>query len=621
MRLTGLATGLDTDTLIKQMLKPYQMRLDKTNQDKQILQWQQETYKDIIKDVNDLKSKYFDVLKKDNYLLSSNSYYGVSTTINDKLPNLANIVAASTAKEGKYTLEVKSIAKTAKITSDSKVEKSITEIEDTPLSQLGIEVGKDLKIRYSNSEEPISIEIDKGNMTIKELQEKIKADTKGKVELKINNGSIKLEGAINFEDSTGIMNKLNSNMKIGLGTKLTDLGIVKGDTFTIDYPGISEPKKIEIKEGMINLHSLMQEVEKQTGGEVKLSFNELSEKFPFETKSTGSDVELKLEKVNGNILDKLNITTTANIVTSNGQNAEVKITEPDGTTATKVVKNTNKFTINGVTYDLKEASDKEVMEFTITKDTQKGVDLIKGLVEEYNKLVEKTNKLTTTKKNYKFSPLTDEQKKEMKEDEIKKWEEKAKEGIIKGDPYIERMMRELRSVFFQKVEGSETSLQSIGINTTKEYREGGKLAIDEEKLKKAFTENPEKVIELFTKQSTTHPSYNADSTPEERKIRNSEQGIFNRIEDIFKDYVRTSPNEKGRRGILLEKAGLEGTYTEINNELSKKIRDKDKIIYNQTRKLTERENKLYIQFAQLEKAMNSLNSQQAWFTQQMGGGQ
>ena len=622
MRLTGLATGLDTDTLIKQMLKPYQMRLDKTNQDKQILQWQQETYKDIIKDVNDLKSKYFDVLKKDNYLLSSNSYYGVKVDVNDKLPNLANIVASSTAKEGKYKLNVKEIAKSAKISSGDKVEKSEKIIKETKLSQLGIKKDSKLNVRYMDNgvEKTTTITIDDEDMTIEQLQSKINSETNKNVKLVIDNESIKLTDVTNFEDSTGIISKLSSNMKIGSSTKLNDLDIKPGGKFTIDYQGLKEPVEIEVTDQIQTVSQLAAEVSKKTNGEVTLSFNELSGKFSFQTKSTGSEVNLKLSDGSGGILGKLKITT----LESSGKDANVEITEPDGTIATTVIKNTNKFTINGITYDLKETSDKNSnnnMEFTITKDTQKGVDLVKGLVEEYNKLVEKTNKLTTTKKNYKFSPLTDEQKKEMKEDEIKKWEEKAKEGIIKGDPYIERMMRELRNVFFQKVEGSETSLQSIGINTTKEYREGGKLAIDEEKLKKAFTENPEKVIELFTKQSTTHPSYNADSTPEERKIRNSEQGIFNRIEDIFKDYVRTSPNEKGRRGILLEKAGLEGTYTEINNELSKKIRDKDKIIYNQTRKLTERENKLYIQFAQLEKAMNSLNSQQAWFTQQMGGGQ
>lgn len=621
MRIPGLATGMDTDTMIQQMLKPYKMRVDKTSQDKQILQWQQEIYKDIIKDINELKTKYFDVLKTDNYLLSSNSYYGVTTTVNDKLSNLANIVADSTAKEGKYTLEVEKIAEPAKVSSGSKVGKTEEEIKTMKLSELGVWAGSKLNIRCNGEEAPIEINIDNPDMTIEEFQEKISSETNNKVKLEIINGSIKLTDAMNFEDETGIIDKINLSIKPSLGTRLSDLGITSDDDFSIDYTGAKKPVEIDVDEHM-TIAQFIYEVSEKTGGEVTLSFNELSGKFSFETKNTGNDMNLSISNVEngkGDILKALKI--DPNEASSTGTDAKVKIKEPDGTDAT-VYKSTNRFTINGITYDLKETSaenSNKNMEFTITKDTQKGLDLIKGFVDEYNKLVEKTNKLTTTKKNYKFPPLTDDQKKEMKEDEIKKWEEKAKEGIIKGDPYIERMMRELRNVFFNEVKGCSTSIQAIGINTTKNYLDGGKLSIDEEKLKKALTENPEKVIQLFTQRS--NKSYNPDATSEEREERYNNEGIFNRIEDIFKDYARTSPNKYGQRGMLIDKAGLEGTSTELNNELSKKIRDKDKIIYDQNKKLAQRENRLYIQFAQLEKAMNSLNSQQSWFLQQMGMGQ
>lgn len=621
MRIPGLATGMDTDTMIQQMLKPYKMRVDKTSQDKQILQWQQEIYKDIIKDVNELKTKYFDVLKTDNYLLSSNSYYGVTTTVNDKLSNLANIVADSTAKEGKYTLEVEKIAKAAKVTSGSKVIKTEEEIKTMKLSELGVWTGSKLNIRCSGDEATIEINIDNSDMTIEEFQEKISSETSNKVKLEIINGSIKLTDAMNFEDETGIIDKINLSIKPSLGTRLSDLGISSDDDFSIDYTGAKKPVEIDVDEHM-TIAQFVYEVSEKTGGEVILSFNELSGKFSFETKNTGNDMNLSISNAKngkGDILKALKIEPDK--ASSNGTDAKVNIKEPDGTNET-VYKSTNKFTVNGITYDLKETSadnENKNMEFTITKDTQKGLDLIKGFVDEYNKLVEKTNKLTTTKKNYKYLPLTDDQKKEMKEDEIKKWEEKAKEGIVKGDPYIERMMRELRNVFFNEVKGSNTSIQAIGINTTRNYLDGGKLSIDEDKLKKALTENPEKVIQLFTQRS--NKSYNPDATSEEREERYNSEGIFNRIEDIFKDYVRTSPNKYGQRGMLIDKAGLEGTSTELNNELSKKIRDKDKIIYDQNKKLAQRENRLYIQFAQLEKAMNSLNSQQSWFMQQMGMGQ
>ncbi len=37
LRITGLATGMDTDNTIKQLMKPYNMKVDKLKQDKQIV--------------------------------------------------------------------------------------------------------------------------------------------------------------------------------------------------------------------------------------------------------------------------------------------------------------------------------------------------------------------------------------------------------------------------------------------------------------------------------------------------------------------------------------------------------------------------------------------------------
>ena len=59
-RLTGMATGMDTDTTVKQLMKPYQMRVDKLTQNKQLVQWKQDAYRDIMSDLNSFKSNYFE---------------------------------------------------------------------------------------------------------------------------------------------------------------------------------------------------------------------------------------------------------------------------------------------------------------------------------------------------------------------------------------------------------------------------------------------------------------------------------------------------------------------------------------------------------------------------------
>ncbi len=53
-------------------------------------------------------------------------------------------------------------------------------------------------------------------------------------------------------------------------------------------------------------------------------------------------------------------------------------------------------------------------------------------------------------------------------------------------------------------------------------------------------------------------------------------------------------------GIFVEKAGIKGTASEINNTLYKELEKKEKSIKEMEDRLVERENRYYYQFAQLE---------------------
>jgi len=59
---------------------------------------------------------------------------------------------------------------------------------------------------------------------------------------------------------------------------------------------------------------------------------------------------------------------------------------------------------------------------------------------------------------------------------------------------------------------------------------------------------------------------------------------------------------------------------EYDNDLYKSIMKKEKEISALEKMLKTKEDAYYLQFAALEKAMNGYNSQQAWLSQQFGGG-
>jgi flagellar hook-associated protein 2 len=283
--------------------------------------------------------------------------------------------------------------------------------------------------------------------------------------------------------------------------------------------------------------------------------------------------------------------------------------------------------IDGVNYNLLKADPGVQKTLTLTPNSQKTFDKIKAFVDKYNEIIDKINKKLEEKKNNNYQPLTDDQKKDMSADNIKKWEDKAKEGLISRDSTLENMLSTMRRAFFDGVKSSSgdpdgtnigITLQQIGLSTSSDISQRGKIIIDETKLKDAIQNKGDKVTQLFTKTSSSVSYYSPDANNQKRSQRYIESGIFQRINDILQDNHRTIRDSNGKKGILLEKAGVQGDYTEFHNLLTDELKDKDKIISDLTRKAAEKENQYYIQFSKLETAMQKMNDQSSWFAQQIG---
>ncbi|MDD4834772.1 MAG: flagellar filament capping protein FliD, partial [Lutispora sp.] len=161
-------------------------------------------------------------------------------------------------------------------------------------------------------------------------------------------------------------------------------------------------------------------------------------------------------------------------------------------------------------------------------------------------------------------------------------------------------------------------LFSIGISTGN-WREGAKLNIDEDKLKKAIADNPDQVMNIFAKQSSV--AYHPDNTKEQKDLRYAESGIVERLFDIIQDNIRTTRNADGKKGMLLEKAGIVGDLTEFQSTLVDEINKKESLIEDMTVKLFNKESALYMKFASLETALSRMNSQSAWLAQSFGSNQ
>lgn len=528
LRITGLATGLDVDSIIKNSMRGYNIRLDKLKQDRQIVSWRQEAYRSILNDISSFRNTYLDILSpSDTNMLSSNNYAAFNVESKDN--TIATASAGVGAMPGTYTV---SFSNDGHLALSAKLSKKLTD-----------------------------------------------ADTKDSV--------------------------LNPNIE---GTKI----------ISIEYTnsGKNEIVDIEItKDTKIN--ELINTISTKTGGNVKANFSELTKNFTIETSNTGYNNSLRITDNTGIFHD------TEDMVEYKGSDSLVYIKAPGESDFVKVEKSTNSFTIDGVTYnllsDVKDGIKAETT-ITITSNPDKTFDNIKNFIDKYNELIDNINKQVDQKKQYTYKPLTDEQKKDMKEEEIKKWEDKAKEGLLSSDSNLQNLLYKMRSAFYESVKDSGISLSEAGLSTSSDTLERGKIILTKDssgeyKLKNAIKNNPEKIANLFRKDSNI--SYDPDHKLD--KDRYDEIGIFRRIDDILKDYTRTNRDSNGKKGILIEIAGIKGDLSEINSIISKQLRDNyDKRISELAKKIAVKEEEYYLKFSQLEIAMQKLNDQSNWLYQQLG---
>ncbi|MEG6584996.1 flagellar filament capping protein FliD [Dendrosporobacter sp. 1207_IL3150] len=269
---------------------------------------------------------------------------------------------------------------------------------------------------------------------------------------------------------------------------------------------------------------------------------------------------------------------------TSGKDAVAKI---DGATITQ---SNNSFTISGVTYTLKQLGTSSV---TVSSDNDKAVAAVKSFIEAYNSTLSKINGEINETYYKDFLPLTTEQKKEMKEADIKVWEDKAKSGLLRRNPILQDLVSKMRNDLANPISGltgKYTSASSIGI-TTGSYTEGGKIYLDETKLKAALEADPEVLNKIFGSKGDN----------------SSTSGIATRLYDTLK-----ASSDK----IVTEAGITAATATDTKSNLAKLIKDYDERMYDLNDRLAMMEDRYYKQFDAMETALQKLSQQSTWLAQQ-----
>lgn len=436
IRLPGLATGMDTENMVKEMLTGEQNKIDKIKQKEQSIKWQQEIYREIINDVKSLNDKYFSVTSK-NSIISSGAWS--TLTVNSSNENVITATAGAGANDVNYSFDVKKLAQSAKITSSVSIDDGVkTNLKDLGLKsdvEFRIALGKD-KDGNEIYSDPISIKVNDSTEIDENGNPKYKADTIDSLVKKINDAS-KGEVKASFSEMTG--------------------------SFSIESVKTGSDSSFKI-------------VDKDGNNSTDLNFLGLKTN-EVEINKDGSFTSKSID-FNG---------------TSVGSDSIVEVKSKDGSFSKILNEKTNSFTIDGIKYDVHATGTSDI---TSKQDVKPVVENMKAFVEDYNKIMDKMYDIVTQKINRDYPPLTEAQKEDMSEEEIERWEKKSKQGILRNDSEMRRFMEDMqKSIFGDKME----MLNSMGLTSHENYNKKGQIALNEEKFVKALQNNSDEVYEMFAK--------------------------------------------------------------------------------------------------------------------------
>ena len=289
-----------------------------------------------------------------------------------------------------------------------------------------------------------------------------------------------------------------------------------------------------------------------------------------------------------------------------GQDAVLSVSYPGSNQEIEITRSSNSFDLDGINVTLKgtfgydasgaKISDTEAVTFTGSVDSENTTKTVKEMIEAFNDILKLVNTEVSTKPNRKYAPLTDEQKEELSDKTIEKWEEKAKAGLLFADSDLRMMANSMRTVINA---ADRSKLSEMGITVSDNYKDNGKLVFDEAKFKAALEKDPEAVKEVLNRSATD----SGDT---------SQAGLLTRISSIMDRYGKTTGATKG---VLVERAGSVHAPTSIlKNSLQKQLDSIDTYIDKLNDKLKTEQDRYISQFTSLETLINQMNSQSSYLS-------
>lgn len=225
--ISGLQSGIDTEQLVKDMMSGTQGKIDKAKQEKQLLEWKQELYRNVIKSLTAFQSKFFSFSNEKTNLLSK-SFFSAMTAKSSSAGITA--VASSTALQAQIKVDyVSQLATQTKILASGRATGAL-EGEFNPDALAGLMEDRKLVISVGENEAEIVI---RGN-----TQSAIVNNLNAELEAAFGEGVI----TATFVDGTLVLETADEGQTIKIHEESSDiaaaiLGLKKGTTATGEVSG------------------------------------------------------------------------------------------------------------------------------------------------------------------------------------------------------------------------------------------------------------------------------------------------------------------------------------------------------------------------------------------------
>ncbi|MDQ0199569.1 flagellar filament capping protein FliD [Neobacillus ginsengisoli] len=623
-RLTGLATGMDTDSLVKKLMDAEKIPLNQLKQKQQKETWLSDSYRQWNSDLYSFKTTTLLNTK----LSSTFNTFDVTST----QPSSVSGTAGGGAVAGTYNIAVKQLAQSASFTGNKVVLDPTKTLGDTAQGARQLTANTSISITVYNDPQnpsaaqtsaPIAINT---TDTINDVITRINSatDSSGKslglqamYDSNLQQFILKTKGTgtaarIDLSSNTDTLSQSFLSNTLGVGTNASVTGTAITNPVTI---GSSNSLSIDLGGGIssnINLtqgtystpQSLVQEINNQIGKNLTLATKvsaslDATGKITLASGTTGTQSSIT---VNGNGTSSLGLnapstgTGTIGTLTASGQNADIIFNGNEINTLSS-----NNVTLMGINWTLKSPTvDVTGNPTTTSVNVSQNIDLevknIEDFISKYNDILNKLNSANNEPVYKDYQPLTDDQRSAMSDTQIQQWEIKAKSGLLHGDSIINGLINNLRNDMGSTVNtGSKyNSLASIGI-ASKSYQDKGKLYVDETKLRAAIQTDPDGVRNLFTQIGSTAAGTN---------------GLLNHLSDDLQQGIQS----------LTVKAGIIGNSPYDQSVIGKLLGSIQTEINTQNDRLNQKETQYYNQFAAMETAVSKFNSQSSWLAQQLGMG-